>query len=497
MTDRLYYTDPYLRAFDATITRVCRRDDRLVLTLDRTAFYPASGGQPFDTGRLGPFRVVDVIDEDDGSISHVVDDATSVSPAIEAGPDVAPGVSPAIEAGPDVAPGVSPAIEAGPDVAPGFSPAIEAGPDVAQGFSPAIEAGPDVAQGFSPAIEPGDAVHGEIDWPRRFDHMQQHSGQHVLSAAFDKLFGVRTVSFHLGGTVSTIDLAREMSLTEIAAAEAEANRIVWEDRPVAIRFVDAEEAARLPLRKEPARGGTLRLVDVEGFDLSACGGTHVARTGGIGVIAVASWERFKGGQRIEFLCGGRALIGYRTLRDAMTASGRLLSALPEELPGAIERMQADAREQRRSLVAMQGELARYRAEELAAGAERVRLKPAATSDEVRPTADATSAEVASGFSRTCDAKLVLRALDADANGLKTLAASIAAKPGYLVVLVSTSTPALVVIARSADVTLSAQRLLAALIAQFGGRGGGRPEMAQGGGLAASADAILAAVRAAL
>src|SRR4029077_8001539 len=100
---------------------------------------------------------------------------------------------------------------------------------------------------------------------------QQHSGQHILSAAFDKRFGVRTVSFHLGGGVSTIDLAREMSPAEIAGAETEANRIVGEDRPVTVRFADAEEAARLPLRKEPARGGTLRLIDMEGFDLSACG----------------------------------------------------------------------------------------------------------------------------------------------------------------------------------------------------------------------------------
>jgi alanyl-tRNA synthetase len=417
MTDRLYYTDPYLQAFDATIARVDRRDDRLVLTLDRTAFYPTSGGQPFDTGRLGPLRVVDVIDEDDGSISHVVEDVTESRP----GP-------------------VDPASPAGPK---------------------------------GPALHSGDAVHGEIDWTRRFDHMQQHSGQHVLSAAFDKLFGVRTVSFHLGGAVSTIDLARETSPVEIAAAEAEANRVVWEDRPVAIRFATAEEAAQLPLRKEPARGGTLRLIDVDGFDLSACGGTHVARTGGIGVIAVASWERFKGGQRLEFLCGGRALTGYRTLRDAMTASVRLLSVLPGELPAAIERQQADAKEQKRSMVALQNDLARYHAEELAAGAEEVRLKPDATV--------------------TC--RLVARAIDADANGLKALATAIAAKPGYLVVLVSSSTPALAVVARSANVGISAQQLLAALIAQFGGRGGGKPELAQGGGLAASPDGILNAARA--
>ena len=397
MTDRLYYTDPYLRSFDATIARVDRRDDRRVLTLDRTAFYPSSGGQPFDIGRLGPFRIVDVIDEEDGTISHV-----------------------------------------------------------AEG----------VAQDFSLAI--GQTIRGEIDWPRRFDHMQQHSGQHVLSAAFDALFSVRTMSFHLGAEVSTIDLAREVSPDEIGAAEAEANRIVWEDRPVTIRFATADEAALLPLRKEPARGGTLRLIDVADFDLSACGGTHVSRTGGIGVIAVAAWERFKGGQRIEFLCGGRALAGYRTLRDAMTASVRLLSVLPVELPVVIERMQGDAKAQKRSMVALQNELARYQADEFAAGAE-----------------------------ETTTCRLVARAIDADANGLKGLASAITARPGYLVILVSSSSPALAVVARSADVSVSAQQLLASLITQFGGRGGGKPEMAQGGGLTASPDAIIAAARAAL
>ena len=268
-------------------------------------------------------------------------------------------------------------------------------------------------------------MHGEIDWPRRFDHMQQHTGQHVLSAAFDRLFGVRTVSFHLGAAVSTIDLAREMTPAEIAAAEAEANRIVWEDRPVAIRFADAEEAARLPLRKEPARGGTLRLIDVEDFDLSACGGTHVARTG---AHRRRSPSRRGSGSRADSgssSCAAAARSsGYRALRDAMAASVRLLSVLPEELPAAIERLQAEAKEQKRSMAALQSELARYRADELAAGAEAVS----------RPTCTAR---------RPRDRRRRERAEDARA--------AIAAKPGYLVVLVSSSAPALVVIARSADV----------------------------------------------
>ena len=407
MTDRLYYLDPYLRAFDATIERVEPRGDLAVVTLDRTAFYPSSGGQPFDTGLLGASRVVDVVDEEDGSVVHVVEHARDAG---------------------------------------------------------------------APSLQAGASVHGEIDWPRRFDHMQQHTGQHVLSAAFDHLFNVRTVSFHLGAAVSTIDLAREMSTAEIAAAEAEANRIVWEDRPVGIRFATAEEAAAM-LRKEPARGGTLRLIDVEGFDLSACGGTHVARTGGIGVIAVASWERFKGGQRLSFLCGGRALGGYHALRDSVASAVRLLSVLPAELPQTIERLQGEAKAQQRLLGGLQTELARYRAEELAASAEEVSVAP----------------EAAAATGGT--ARLVARAVDADALGLKALASAIVSKPGYIVVLVSLSGPPVVAaVARSADVHFSSQKLLSALQATFGGRGGGKGDFAQGGGMNGSPEAILAAAR---
>jgi alanyl-tRNA synthetase len=406
MTDRLYYHDPYLKEFDAVVQRTERRDERLVVMLDRSAFYPSSGGQPFDIGSLGPYSVIDVVDEEDGSVAHVLD---------------------------------------------------------AQSSSSATSA----------ALEPGTALRGSIDWSRRFDHMQQHTGQHVLSAAFDRLFGIRTVSFHMGAVTSTIDLAREATAAEIAAAETEANRIVWEDRPVSIRYASAEEAARMPLRKESVRSGTLRLVDVEGFDLSACGGTHVARTGGIGVIAVASWERFKGGQRLEFLSGGRALDRWRILRDAVTASVRQLSVQPEELAPAIERLQSEAKEQKRSLVGLQGELARYQAGALVTSAEEIRLKSGAT------------------------CRLVARALDTDANALKAMATAIAASPGHLVALVSASQPALVVLARSADVDVSAQQLLAALMAKFGGRGGGKPDFAQGGGLTGPADEIIAAVRATL
>jgi alanyl-tRNA synthetase len=395
VTERIYYTEPYTSEFDATVISVepaAGDAGRQAVVLDRTAFYPTSGGQPFDTGTLGGARVVDVVDDDDGRLLHVVEGGIAEGP-----------------------------------------------------------------------------VHGAIDWPRRFDHMQQHTGQHVLSAAFDRVLKVRTVSFHLGTSGSTIDLAREVSAAEIARAEAEANRVVWQDRPVTIRFADAEEAASLPLRKESKRGGVLRLIDVEEFDVSACGGTHVARTGGIGMIAVAGAERFKGATRLEFLCGGRALAGFHALGDSVAASVRHLSVLPSELPAAIERQQAEARDLRRQLKDLQQRLATHEAAALAAGAE-----------SIGPI------------------RAVVAALDGwDASGLKTIAAAIAAQPGHLVVLLSATAPASIVVARASDVGRDSAVILRQMVGSFGGKGGGRPELAQGGGLTGETPALLAAARAAI
>jgi alanyl-tRNA synthetase len=319
--------------------------------------------------------------------------------------------------------------------------------------------------GGTTRFQAGQKIHGVIDWARRFDHMQQHTGQHVLSAAFDRLFSDRTMSFHLGSDASTIDLARELTLPDLIAAEDEANRIVWENRAVTVRFASAEEAARLPLRKESARAGALRLIDVDGFDLSACGGTHVARTGEIGVISIGAWERFKGGQRLAFHCGGRAVRRLRALGATAAAGARLLSVPPADVPDAIQRQQAEAKEQRRALAALQSELTRYRAAELAARAE-----------------------------PTVRGRLVAGALEADAGTLKTLASAMTEQGGLIVVLVSTARPALVAVSRSADVNLSSSDVLARLTAKFGGRGGGKPELAQGGGLDAPPDAILEEAR---
>ena len=202
---------------------------------------------------------------------------------------------------------------------------------------------------MSAPLAEGARVRGRVDWTRRFDHMQQHTGQHILSAAFDRLHRARTVGFHLGAVLSTLDLDKVLSPEAMAAAESEANRIVWEDRPVSIRFATPEEAASIAFRKEPTRSGPLRVIEVEDFDMSACGGTHVARTGQVGVVALRSWEKFRGGMRLEFVCGGRAIREFRILRDAVAGSLRFLSVAPPDLPSAIEGAQAENKDLRRTI----------------------------------------------------------------------------------------------------------------------------------------------------
>ncbi len=405
MTHRLYYTDALQTAFEAKVISASPLDagasskidagasSQNNVVLDTTAFYPTSGGQPFDTGSLGGHAVLDVVDGDDGVITHVV-------------------------------------------------------------------AGP---------VEPGQTVTGVVNWPRRFDHMQQHTGQHILSAAFERTCGVRTESFHLGSSSCTIDLAREVTPAEIAAAETLACDVVFEDRPVYVRFVSEEEAAALPLRKDPTRTGTLRLVNIDNFDLSACGGTHTPTTGRVGVVAVSGWERFKGGSRIEFVCGNRAVVSHRTLRDVVTGLVRQLTVAPPEIGAAIERLQTDSRANQKVIRQLRIAAAEHEAAQLVAAAEDM------------------------GRFR----RVLVSGAGGDIDVLKTLASAIAAHSGCLAVVIGDGTPVPVpvpvVVARATDVVFDAGAWVKQLTVALGGRGGGRPESAQGGVAASVAD-ILAFAR---
>lgn len=392
MTERIYYLDSYCRAFAATVTRTLEHEGRPAVVLDRTAFYPTSGGQPFDVGTLGTARVLDTIDLDD-EIVHVI----------------------------------------------------------------------------SHPLETGATLDAEIDWNRRFDHMQQHTGQHVLSAAFNGLFDNQTVGFHMGADVSTIDLAREATPEAVERAVDDANRIVWEDRPVTIRFASREEVSTLALRKESQREGTIRLVEVTDFDLSACGGTHVTRTGAIGMIAVLSAERVRGGSRLTFVCGARALAALRMYRDAVTGSVRSLSVLPAELPAAVERMQKESRDLRKQLKGVQDQLAVHEAERLAALS-------------VPVGAGNLLVEIVSGW---------------EPSALKGLASAVTTNRPMCVALLSPGPPVSIVLSCSAGVAVDVNACLQDLLLKFGGKGGGKRDLAQGGGLAVPVEAVAEAARAML
>jgi alanyl-tRNA synthetase len=297
-----------------------------------------------------------------------------------------------------------------------------------------------------------DFVQGRVDWPRRFDHMQQHHGQHLLSAAFERLYDLRTVSFHLGAAAATIDLDT-ISLTaeQAAAVEDLTNQVIWEDRPVLARFVGAEELATLQLRKPPTVDGPIRVVSVPDFDHSACGGTHPHTTGGVGLLHMRRWERRGNLLRVEFLCGGRVL---RDLRWKNAALGRLASALSigaDEIEVAVARLREGEERARKRLEDAGERLIGYEAAELLAQAE-----PA-------------------GGRRVVRRAFADRPLDE----VRALAKAIAAGGGVALLGLRAEKTQLI-FARAETLDVDCGALLRAALAPLGGRGGGQPALAQGG-----------------
>jgi len=374
-TERLYYNDPYLLEFDANVLDRIPIRDRFGILLDRTAFYPTSGGQPNDLGTLNGTPVLDVIEDDaSGTVLHVVQETVS---------------------------------------------------------------GP---------------VHGIVDPERRRDHMQQHSGQHVLSQAFVELFNWPTVSFHLGTSTSTIDLPVDaISRDQAAQAEDLANRIIRENRPVAVRYVTAENISEAGLRKPTERSGDIRVIDISGFDKSACGGTHVRMTGEIGSILVTRIERAKKQTRLEFLCGGRVLSYAREANRILESISQTISSAPMETAKAVKTVWDDLQSSRKRLEELETKLLEFEASEF-------------------PVSNGLAVAAFKG-----------RGIET----IKLLAQKITVRPGIVALLADESDQIRVVFARSADLTIDVASLLKRTLDRFGGRGGGRPHLAQGGGLTAS------------
>lgn len=311
-----------------------------------------------------------------------------------------------------------------------------------------------LVQGRIPRI--GETVRGHVDWPRRLDHIQQHTGQHILSQAFIRLFRAETRSFRMMTDASEIDVALDNPTDErIEQAVELANRIIWEDRPVRIREATREEAADLPLRKDSEREGELRLIEIENYDISPCGGTHASRTGEVGIISVRSWERAKGLVRIEFLAGGRVLRDYNRANRTARNAAALFSVARDEVADAASRLLEENRGLLKRLRSLEEIASRVEAEEL------LRLS--------EPVADGTRI-----------IKQILEGRSPDA--LRQIASALVKNRQTVALLGSTdSEGARLVFARSEDAQGDMSQLMREACALLEGRGGGRPNMAQGGG----------------
>jgi alanyl-tRNA synthetase len=410
MTDRLYYHDSFLYNFDAEVREVSE-GPRPALVLDRSAFYPTSGGQVFDTGWItaggdAKFRVTEVADREDGKVVHYLE----------------------------------------------------------------------ATRDFDKAnIEPGSRVRGQIDATRRRDHMQQHSGQHVLSAAFIRLFDLHTVSFHMADDYCSIDLdTPTLTKEQIESAERLANEIILENRAVDIRFVPREEVAKLGLRKDPvADRDELRIIEIRDVDVSACGGTHVRQTGQIGCILLRKAERVRQGWRVEFVAGQRAVATARRDFTTLTDAAGLFSAniydVPMQARKSLDEIRSLRKQQEQSL------------EELAAA-----------------QAAALLAETEEKGGR----KVIVRTFpDRELNFINLLAQKLTRLSPHAVALLATTSPRVALVfaqsagqsaSQSAGQSFDMGALMKETVASLGGRGGGSKDMAQGG--VPSADGVEEALK---
>ena len=305
-----------------------------------------------------------------------------------------------------------------------------------------------------PVPQPGDTVHGKVDWLHRLDHMQQHTGQHILSAALVKLFDAPTRSFRVLAQQCEIDVElQDPTDARIEAAVDLANQIIWENRPIGILNVTSAEASSLPLRKEPARAGDLRVIEIDGFDLTPCGGTHARATGEVGIIAVRSWERAKGLTRIQFMAGIRVLNDYRHANRTATEVSVVFSAGRDDAPGLVTRLIEENKRLSRRVreldqIACRVEAAELLKEQVAGGSFIV--------NKIFP--------------------------DRDAESLKHLALALIAQPKVIALLGSRDgETARLVFARSTDAAGDMNAAMRKACEVIDGRGGGKPEMAQGGG----------------
>ncbi len=391
MSKRLYYEDAYTMEFTAVITERIAQNGRTAIILNQSYFYPESGGQPADFGRIDGWPVVDVtIRKEDGAVLHWLGKKAETEIETETETEI------------------------------------------------------------------GGEATAVIDWARRFDHMQHHTGQHILSQAFIRIADAHTVGFHLSGESVTIDLDN-LNLTpeQINQAEQLANQIIWENRPIHIQTATLEQARQMPLRKlPPVKNGQLRLIDIEDFDLTACGGTHVARTGSVGLVKIIKLERRKEKLRVEFRCGGRALVDYGRKNESVAQLVTALTTSQDELATAVAGLQTENKEMRRALRKMKAAIQSVEADKLLE----------------------TSSKIG-------DIVIIARAFhENEGVDLRAISHHLTQKAGIIVLLGMAGSKSQLLFSRSKDAPGEMNTLLKITLEHLGkGGGGGTAVSAQGGG----------------
>lgn len=379
MTRKLYHIDQYLTTFSSAVVERIDVEGRPAIILEQTAFYPTSGGQPHDTGTLNNTQVIDVIENENHQIIHLLE---------------------------------------------------------------------------KPIEE--ELVGGCIDWKRRFDHMQQHTGQHLLSQACIKICDAETLSFHLGEEVSTIDVNHSgIGEYEVNAVEELANRIIYENREIVAHFVNKEETHKFPVRKLPTVERNIRIIEIKDFDFSPCGGTHCSHTGEIGMVKVRKWERYKGGTRIQFICGWRALQDYQQKTTVLKHLTEMLSSGEPDLPQNVGKLQEEAKSLRREYATLTKHLLEYEAKALLAERETFG-----------------------------DFSVLLKAFDnRHPKDLRILANKILEHSPSTIVLFGgkAEAKASLIFLRSEGLPFDMNQLMKTACAVINGKGGGQPQQAQGGG----------------
>ncbi len=382
MTDRLYYNDAYLKSFDARVTAVSERNGKPVITLDRSAFYPTSGGQPYDTGRINDALVTDVFVGNDGEVWHEVNGQ----------------------------------------------------------------------------FAPGDIVHGEIDWARRFDHMQQHAADHMIAGAIWRMLGGVTIGLHESDDISTIDVAMPDGRTHLTQEETQriewdVNRHIQRDVPIRCWFPDEAELAVLPLRKKPTVKEHVRVVAIGDDEMVACGGTHPSTAGQIGLVKIVSLAPARGKLRVGFVAGERALRDYFNCFDVSHAAAKQFSAGTDKLSENITALRQKLEETQVQLKCMQKEK---------------------MLSEIRDMIG--SAETVGGI------RLIARFVVGDITLAKDCVSKLIEQENVVALMgVRCEKHSMFVFGRSGNVDINMGALLGEAAKALGGKGGGRSDFAQGGG----------------